>query len=75
MSQNRAAETAPYTPPVGDRVRIGSGKAVWIIKDFLTLHSGADVAALTREGSNGYTNTTVEPERLRPAPAATTTTD
>jgi hypothetical protein len=61
-------KTTPYTPAVGDRVRIGSGKAVWIIEGFPTLHSGAKVAALTREGSNGYTNTTVEPGRLAPAP-------
>lgn len=49
-------------------MRIGSGKALWIIEDFLTLHGGAQVAALTREGSNGYVNTTVEPHRLKPAP-------
>lgn len=58
----------PYTPAIGDRVRIGSGKAVWIIQDFPTLASGAAVAALTREGSNGYVNTTAEPARLAPAP-------
>lgn len=68
MSKKATAGTAPYAPAKGERVRIGSGKAVWIIEDFLTLHSGAKVAALTREGSNGYTNTTVEPERLKPAP-------
>lgn len=55
-------------PAIGDRVKIGSGKAVWIIREFVTLTSGAYVASLTREGSNGYTNTTAEPARLRPAP-------
>lgn len=59
-------KTTPYTPAIGDLVRIGSGKAVWTITGFPTLPSGAKVAALTR--SNGYTNTTVEPERLKPAP-------
>lgn len=68
MSINAAASKPPYTPTKGDRVRIGSGKALWIIEDFLTLHGGAQVAALTREGSNGYVNTTVEPHRLKPAP-------
>jgi hypothetical protein len=61
-----AGKEAPYTPKVGDRVRIGGGKAVWTIEGFPTLTSGAKVAALTRSG--GYTNTTVEPERLTPAP-------
>lgn len=60
--------TTPYTPAAGDRVRIGKVKAVWIIHDFPTLASGATVAALTREGSNGYVNTTAEPERLTAAP-------
>jgi hypothetical protein len=59
-------KTTPYTPAIGDRVRIGKGKAVWTIEGFPTLPSGAKVATLTR--SNGYTNTTVEPERLTPAP-------
>lgn len=39
------AKTAPYKPAIGDRVRIGSGKAVWIIEDFPTLTNGATVAA------------------------------
>lgn len=60
--------TTPYTPAIGDRVHIGKGKAVWIIQDFPTLTNGTTVAALTREGSNGYTNTSTEPERLTPAP-------
>lgn len=68
MSISAAADKAPYTPTRGDRVRIGKGKALWIIKDFLTLHCGMKIAALTREGSNGYVNTTVEPHRLKPAP-------
>lgn len=68
MSKKTATDKAPYTPAKGDRVRIGGGKAVWIIEEFLTLHSGAKVAALTREGSNGYVNTSAEPERLKPAP-------
>lgn len=55
-------------PAKGDRVKIGTGKAVWIITEFVTLASGAYVASLTREGSNGYTNTTAEPARLKPAP-------
>lgn len=57
---------APYAPAIGDRVRIGKGKSVWTITGFPTLTSGTTVAALSR--SNGYTNTTVEPERLTPAP-------
>ncbi|MFK0005006.1 hypothetical protein [Paenarthrobacter sp. NPDC090522] len=57
---------APYTPATGDRVRVGKGKAVWTFERFTTLPSGAKVAALSR--TNGYTNTTVEPERLTPAP-------
>ena len=61
-----ADKPTPYTPSIGDRVKIGTGKAVWTITGFPTLPSGAKVAALTR--SNGYTNTTVEPERLKPAP-------
>ncbi|MGX5718046.1 hypothetical protein [Arthrobacter sp. MAHUQ-56] len=61
-------QTAPYTPAIGDRVKIGGGKAIWIIEDFPTLTSGANVAALTREGSNGYVNTTADPARLKPAP-------
>lgn len=62
------AKTAPYKPAIGDRVRIGSGKAVWIIEDFPTLTNGATVAALTREGSNNYVNTTADPARLKPTP-------
>ena len=58
-------------PAIGNRVKIGSGKAVWIIVEFVTLTSGACVASLTREGSNGYTNTTAEPARLKPAPKPT----
>jgi hypothetical protein len=53
-------------PAIGERVKIGSDKAVWIIKEFVTLASGAYVASPTREGSNGYTNTTAEPARLKP---------
>jgi hypothetical protein len=64
---DRPAESAaPYAPTVGDRVRIGKGKQVWTVEGFPTLPSGATVAALSR--SNGYTNTTVEPERLTPVP-------
>ncbi|MDP9903133.1 hypothetical protein [Arthrobacter bambusae] len=65
MSKKAAPNTVPYTPAVGDRVGIGGGKAVWTIEGFPTLPSGVTVAALTR--SNGYTNTTVEPGRLKPA--------
>lgn len=71
MTNQAAAENAPYIPATGDRVRIGGGKAIWIIKGFPTLHNGLKVAALTREGTNGSTNTTVETERLKPAPAET----
>lgn len=69
MSKKVAAEMTAYAPVKGDRVKVGSGKVVWIIEGFLTLHGGAEVVALTREGSNGYTNTTVEPGRLKPATA------
>ena len=50
---------------IGDRVRIGNGKVVWIVKGFWSHDGGPEFVSLTKEGSGGYVNASEVPERLR----------
>lgn len=56
------ASTATKTAlHLGKRCRVGKGKTVWIIKALSDDH-----ANLTKEGSDGYVNTTAAVDRLVP---------
>lgn len=54
--------TAPTeAPALNSRVRLGKGKTIWLVQG---IRDG--LANLTKEGSNGYVNTTAEIGRLVP---------
>lgn len=54
----------PTTLSPETRVCVGKGKTVWLVKE--TLDGG--LVNLTKEGSKGYVNTTVDASRLVAAP-------
>lgn len=54
-----ASSTTTTSLPLGQRCRVGKGKTVWIV---LAVSDGH--ANLTKEGSNGYVNTTAAVDRL-----------
>lgn len=53
---------------IGDRVTVGRGKTIWVVTGDFTSGAGQLFITLTKEGSNGYVNTSWEPGRLVAAP-------
>ncbi len=54
--------------PIGTRVRVGSGRTVWLVTGYVPLGPDRYVHAVLA-AVEGYANTTVIPSRLRPAPS------
>ena len=47
---------------VGDTVRVGKGKTIWLVEGFIWFNNGKRYAALC--STTGYANSTATPDRL-----------
>lgn len=48
----------------GDPVTVGKGKTIWVVTGDFTSGAGQLFVTLTKEGSNGYVNSSWNPEAL-----------